>query len=247
MEPTPPTASGRAPRGASFAWTDLGRLLAAAAAFLVLAYLVRARYADLEAWLVGLGAWAPVALILVHAVAVPLGFPVSVLGFLAGATFGWLAGTALLLAAGLVSASLMYLLSRHLLAARVHAWTLRRPRLARLLDLARRDSVRLMVLLRLSPLHFATVCYLLGAGRVRFVPYLLTTLLLLPSAAFQASVGNAARVVGQDVATSGAVQTGRLALLAAGLAATAALTVLLGRMARRALAATTHNDGSEGT
>jgi uncharacterized membrane protein YdjX (TVP38/TMEM64 family) len=216
-------------------WQDALRLVSAVLAFIVLAWLVRTHAGAIEGWLTGLGAWAPLAFVLVHAVVVPLGFPVSVLGVLAGATFGWLVGTLVMLVAGLVSASIMYGLARSLLAGWILRWTGRRPRLARMLELARRDSWRLMILLRLSPLHYGTVSYLLGAARVRYGPYLVTGLLVLPSAGFQAYLGHAARVVGQDVAAPGQVAIGRVVMLVGGLVATALLTVLLGRMARRAL------------
>ncbi len=221
------------------------RVAAALMALVVLAWLVRTHYHHVEVWLGGLGHWAPAAFILVHAVLVPLGFPVSVLGVLAGATFGWLAATGLLLAAALLAASLMYLLGRTLLAGPARRAIARRPRLIRLAAMVDRDTLRLMVLLRLSPLHFALVSYLLGAGRVPYAAYVATTLLVLPSAAFQAYVGHAARVVGQEVAITGAVATGRLVYLGAGLLATAALAIVLGRMARRALEADTGNVESE--
>ncbi len=227
-----PGAPGRA---------DALRIAAALVALVALAWLVRTQYHQVEVWLGGLGHWAPAAFLLVHAVLVTLGFPVSVLGVLAGATFGWLGATGLLLLAALVAASIMYGLGRTLLAGPARRAIARRPRLLRLMVMVDRDALRLMVLLRLSPLHFALVSYLLGTGRVPFAAYLLTTLLVLPSAAFQAYVGHAARVVGEEVALTGAIATGRLIYLGAGLLATAALAVLLGRMARRALEADTES------
>ncbi len=233
------------PRGAGYGWADAARVLAAAVALVVLAWLVRTHYPLIEHWLLGLGPWAPVTFVAVHLLVVPLGFPVSVLGVLAGATFGWLMGTALMLGAGLVSASVMYGLARHVLSGRVRRWVAGRASLRRMADLIEQDAVRLMVLLRLSPLHYALVSYLLGAWRVPFPLYLATSLLVLPSAAFQAYVGHAARVVGQEVAAPGDLATGRLVFLGLGLLATAALALLLGRAARRALAADTDDTGSE--
>ena len=230
------TPAGASRRPAGRAAAAVVRVVGVLASLAGLAWLIRMHWPQVETWLADLGPWAPVAFVAIHALVVPLGFPVSVLGILAGATFGWLPATALLLLAGLIAAVEMYLLARHLLAARVRAWVRTRPRLAHAMALADQDAVWLMVLLRLSPLHYSAVCYLLGAARVRFRPYLWTSLLVLPSAAFQAFVGHAARVVGRGLATDGDLAAGRAVLLIAGLVATAALMLVLGRIARRALA-----------
>ncbi|HOX26485.1 MAG TPA: VTT domain-containing protein [Candidatus Krumholzibacteria bacterium] len=211
------------------------RLFAVAVVFLALAVLAREQFHAVREWLAGLGPWAPLAFLGVHAVAVPLGFPVSVLGFLAGATFGFLGGTLLLLAAGLGSGCLIYLLGRGLFADRVRRYASRRPRLARFLELADRDSVRLVVLLRLSPLHYALVSYLLGAARVRFGPYVLASGLILPSAAAQAYVGQTARIVGDRLRAGEQLGPWRLALATVAVVAAVLLVVLLGRLVRRAI------------
>ena len=222
---------------------DAGRFVLGAAAFLAAAYLVREHYDDLERWLTGLGNWAPVAFVGVHAILVPLFFPVSVLGFMAGATFGFWVATGVLLVSGLVSASIMYWLGHGLLADRVRAYAASRPRLRRFLHLADADAPRLMVLLRLSPLHYGLVCYLLGAGRVRFRPYFWTSAFVLPSAALQAYVGATARIIGRQIRGGNGPGTLQVALAVVGVVAAAVLATLLGRMARRALEAGADDTG----
>jgi uncharacterized membrane protein YdjX (TVP38/TMEM64 family) len=203
------------------------RILAAAAVVVALAGAVRDRYGMLEQWLLTAGPWALPLYLLVYVVVIPLFFPVSVMGFLAGAIFGFVRGTALLLLAGLVAGSVMYGLGRWIFGARVRRQAAARPRLARFLALAEADSVRLMVLLRLSPLHFGFLCYILGAGRVRFLPYLLTTALVLPSAALQAWVGSSARTVGQRLGSGDPPGPWHITATV--------LTGLVGRMAKQAL------------
>jgi len=212
------------------------RLTAGALAFLALALLMRNQFETLRAWLAGLGRWAPFAFLGVHAIAVALCFPVAILGFLAGASFGFLGGTLVLVVGGLLSASVIYALARGILAERVRRYAASRSRLARFLDLAQQDSLRLMVLLRLSPLHYALVCYLLGAGRVRYWPYLLTSALILPSAAMQAYVGETARVMGDRVRAGESLGVWQLALSGVAVVAAILLVVVLGRLLRRAFA-----------
>ena len=242
--PTTPNSGRPSPKPRTrVGWfRDAARLVLGAAAFVAAAYLIREHYDDLERWLTGLGGWAPVAFVGVHAVLVPLFFPVSILGFMAGATFGFWVATATLLVSDLVSASIMYWLGRGLLAGRVRAYAASRPRLRRFLHLADADAPRLMVLLRLSPLHYGLVCYLLGAGRVRFRPYFLTSAFVLPSAVLQAYVGATARIVGRRIGGGNGLETWQLVLAVVGVVAAALLATLLGRLARRAL-----EDGSSTT
>lgn len=157
------------------------------------------------------------------------------LGFVAGATFGLLEGVALLLAAAMLTAAAVFFVARRWLASRVRAHAALRPRLSRFLDLAEADSWRVMVLMRFSPLHFAVVCYLLGASRVRPWPYLITSLCVLPSAALQAYVGWTARRVGGQAAAGQRIDTLEVVLMVVGLVAAIALLVITTRLVRRAL------------
>ena len=211
------------------------RAVVATAAVVALAVVVRGRYGLVERWLLDAGPWALPLFLMVYVVVIPLFFPVSVLGFLAGAIFGFVRGTALLLLAGLLAGSLMYGLGRWIFAGRVRRHAAARPRLARFLALAEADSVRLMVLLRLSPLHFGFLCYILGAGRVRFLPYVVTTALVLPSAALQAWVGASARTVGQRFGSGDPPGPWHITLLVVGIVAATVLTMLVGRLAKQAL------------
>lgn len=227
--PAPAAASGRTwPR-------ELLRAGLGTVAFVAVAVLLREHFDQLEAWLTALGGWAPLAFVAVHAVAVPCFVPVSVLGVLAGASFGFWLGTAVLLAGGLISAAIMFALARGLFPARIRAYVGKRPRLARFVELAEEDAMRLMVLLRLSPLNFALVSYLLGASRVRFWPYMLASGLVLPSAALQAYVGRTARVMGRQVLAGEHANPWQNVAAVVAIAAAVILAVMLGRLARRAL------------
>lgn len=231
MPNDPLTSSPRTP-----AWLrEILRVLAGVVVFVALVWLLKDHVGTMEQWLQDLGAWAPVIFVAVHVVVVSLGFPVSVLGFVAGATWGMGAGTLILLVAGLGAASLMYAVSRNLLSRRVIRFAETRPRFARFLRLAEDDSWRIMVLLRFSPLHFAAVCYLLGAGRVRFWPYFITSACVLPSAFLQAYLGDTARRVGDQAASGQGLETMETLLAALGIAAAVGLLVVMGRLTRRAL------------
>ena len=91
-----------------------------------------------------------------------------------------------------------------------------------------------MALLRLSPLvPFSLSNYLYGLTSVRFVPYLVTSwAAMLPATVLYVYLGAAGRTIGDGSPRS----VWEWVFLAAGLAATAAVTVILTRVARRELA-----------
>lgn len=216
-------------------WRETLRALAGIAVFVVFALLVREHFGTARTWLADLGFWAPAAFVAVYVITVTFGFPVSVHGFLAGASFGIFFGTSLLIAGGLLAAVAMFVIARVFFAAQVNRFAMTRPRLARFLDLAAADSLRVMVLMRLSPLHFGLVSYLLGASRVRFLPYLVTTLLVAPSAALQAYMGHTVAQVGRRTAAGGSLASVETVVAAVGILAAVLLLVLIGQLARRAL------------
>jgi uncharacterized membrane protein YdjX (TVP38/TMEM64 family) len=218
----------------SWGWGWL-RLLGVALVFVAVAILAHRHFEAAERWLTGLGDLAPLAFVAVYAGVVTVGFPVAVLGWLAGATFGFWTALVILTVAALLTATLIFYLARGLLAGQVRRVASARPRLARFLDLAGQDSLRLMVLLRLSFLHFALICYLAGASRVRFRPYLLATLCVLPSAATQAYVGHTARRLSEQASRGDPLGTWQIILAGSGILAAVLLIWLLGRLAQRAL------------
>lgn len=211
------------------------RAVVVVAAIVVLLAVLRPDVADLERWLAGLGFWAPLIFVALYVALVSVGFPASVLGFVAGATFGLAVGLALLLAAALLTAGVIFALSRRWLSGRVRTHAASRARLTRFLELAEADSWRVMVLMRFSPVHFAVVCYLLGASRVRFWPYMVTSLCVLPSAALQSYVGWTARRVGAQAAGGGRVDALEIVLAVLGILAAIALLVIMTRLVRRVL------------
>jgi uncharacterized membrane protein YdjX (TVP38/TMEM64 family) len=91
-----------------------------------------------------------------------------------------------------------------------------------------------VALLRLSPLvPFSLSNYLYGLTSVRFWPYVATSwVAMLPATVLYVYLGAAGRTIG----AGGKRSPWEWALLAVGLAATAAVSVLLTRVAKRELA-----------
>lgn len=184
-----------------------------------------------------LGAWAPVVFTAALALAVPLCLPTFPFLLASGVLFGPLLGVVwAALGAGL-GGGIAFLLGRRLLRAWVERRLARESGFEALSRALRREGARSITLVRLSPVLPAwLVNYALGASRVRWRDYWLSTAAVLPAVALYAlagaGIGDLAALQRRGAPDVGLAST---FLLGAGVVATLAATVLLTRRARRIL------------
>jgi uncharacterized membrane protein YdjX (TVP38/TMEM64 family) len=168
---------------------------------------------------------------LVYAVATLLLIPGWIFPIAAGALFGAMWGMLVTLAATAASALAGFIATRYVL--RDHAAHLAgRHRMFRAFDQAvGKEGWRVVALLRLSPLlSFGMKSYFFGLTRVPLGAYIAGTMAgMLPGLALKVYVGSA----GRDVLHGGGAA--QWALLATGLAATVAATVVVTRLTRKRL------------
>ena len=214
------------------------KLVAVAAAITVL--VIVGRHAGewiptLTEWVARLGVWAPLAFVAMYVLGALLLAPGSVMTLAAGALFGLVKGAALVFFAATVGAAAAFVVARHLARGYVERRIGRR--LAAVDEAIARNGLRLVLLLRLSPvLPYNLLNYSLGLTRVRFRDFLLGSVGMLPGTFLYVYYGK----VAGDLATLAHGSPARhdaayWTLLAAGLAATIGATVLVTRTARRAL------------
>ena len=195
-------------------------------------------------WTTGLFEWlaqaGPIGVAIYAAVFVAAAVclvPGSILTIGAGAAYGLVWGTLIASTASAVAAIAAFLLARTIGRRRVAAWALADRRVAAL-DAAIGDhGLKLVILVRLSPLiPFNVLNYALGMTRVRLRDYALGSFLgMLPITVLYVYIGSLA---GQLASLArGTAQAGPLGhvVSALGLAATVAVTVYVTRLARRAL------------
>lgn len=222
----------------------LGRLLVGAIALVAL-FLV-GRYAGgyvprFAEWVDGLGFWGPAVFVLGYALAV-VGFVSGALLTLAGgAIFGLLEGTVYVFLGAVLGSACAFLVARHVARSAIERRIEGNPRFAAIDRAVAKDGRRIVFLLRLSPAFpFVLLNYALGLTRVRFVDYLAASVGMLPGTLLYVYYG---RLLGEAAALAGGVELERgaadYAVLALGLVATVAVTALVTRVARRALAEAT--------
>jgi uncharacterized membrane protein YdjX (TVP38/TMEM64 family) len=232
MEATPVRVS----RGA---WR-LGAAVGAVAVVVALgrALDTRALAAGALAWVTGLGAWGPVAFVLLYVIVTVLLLPAVVLTLGAGAVFGVVWAFVTVSVAATLGATAAFLVGRYL----ARGWVARRiadsPRLGAIDAAVAREAWKIVALTRLSPAFpFVLLNYAFGLTRVPLRDYVLASWLgMMPGIALYAYLGSLAGDVAAAAAGGRARTPWEWALYALGFVATLAVTVYATRVARAALA-----------
>lgn len=191
------------------------------------------------AWVDSLGFWGPLVFVLGYAFATVAFVPGSLLTLAAGAVFGLLEGTVYVLVGATLGATGAFLVARHLARSHVEARLAGSPRFLAIDRAVAREGLKIVTLLRLNPvLPFNLLNYALGLTKVRLPHYLLACVGMIPATFLYVYYGKA---LGSLAAVAGGAEiergAGYWAVFVLGLAATVAVTVLVTRIARRALAA----------
>lgn len=190
------------------------------------------------AWVASLGPWGPAVFIAGYSIAPVIFAPAFLLTIAAGAIFGFLAGVLYVMIGATIGATLAFLTGRYLARHLVERLLARDARLQRIDQAVERDGFRLVALLRMSPaVPFVLLNYALGLSRIKLADYVAASIGMLPVVAMYVYTGK----VAGDLASlaSGAAQPkGAMyyTFIGLGLAATIAVTVVVTRMARRAIA-----------
>ena len=149
--------------------------------------------AAIEAWIDGLGPWAPVAFMALWAVWALLFLPGAVVGLAGGVVFGPVWGVVWNLAGATLGATLAFLAARYLASD----WVERRSgrRLKQLLDGVDAEGWRFVAFTRLVPIFpFNLLNYALGLTRIKLAPYVAATVVcMLPGTIAFTYLGYAGR------------------------------------------------------
>ncbi len=230
-------------------WTRVLVLGVAALALLLVGREVAGGLGAFAAWVEARGALGWGIFVAAYALAVVAFVPGSLLTLAGGALFGLALGTALVFVAAVLGSALAFLVARYLARPAVEGWIRDNPRFAAIDRAIGGQGRRIVFLLRLSPAFpFSFLNYALGVTRVRFGDYLLASIGMLPATLLYVYYGKVAGEVA-SLAAAGPAERGpaEYVVLGLGLAATLAVTVLVTRIARRALREATGDDAVEGS
>ena len=185
----------------------------------------------------GMHAAAPVAFILIYAVAVVALIPASLLTIAGGAVFGIARGAIYALLGATLGSTAAFLLGRHAFRRVVARRLASMPRFAAVERAVSAQGRRIVFLLRLSPVvPFNFLNYALGLTTISVWDFVIASTGTIPGAIVYAYAGH---VTGEALALAGQAQVPKnasyYAILLGGLVATLAATFVVTRTARRAL------------
>ena len=222
----------------------VAKLLAGLAALIVLFALGKFAGTHIHSfaqWVDGLGFWGPAVFVAAYAAAVVAFVPGSLLTLGAGAIFGVLNGVIYVFVAATIGSCLAFLVARYLARSAIEQRMENNPKFTAIDRAVGEEGRKIVFLLRLTPvIPFNLLNYALGLTRVRFADYLVASFGMIPGTFLYVYsgklAGDVAVLAGNPEVTKGwAYYT----VLALGLAATIAVTAIVTRSARRALAEAT--------
>ncbi len=171
--------------------------------------------------------------------------PASILSIGAGFAYGIQGGFLLVMCASMLGALLAFLAAKHWFRDWVVQKIENRPKLRAVERAVSRRDFYTILLLRLSPLfHFGLLNYFLGLTKTSARTYLLSsTLGVIPGVLLYVGIGSLITdaTALADPSASDSVNVWKTVLLVVGIAATAAVVVLISRTAKQALAAELKN------
>jgi len=190
---------------------------------------------DFISWVQQLGAVGIVIFIIAYAIATVLFLPGWIFTVSAGLIYGVFGGTLVALTGAVIGASLAFLVARYLLRRNIEEMTRKNPRFGAIDQAIGKNGWKIVGLLRLSPLiPFNLSNYFYGITSITFGAYLLVSAIgMIPGTLLYAYLG-AIGQAGVSGGTSGHSKW-QYVLLAVGLIATIAVTILVSRIARNAL------------
>lgn len=190
-------------------------------------------------WVAGLGPTGVVAFVAIYVLACVFMIPGSVLTLGAGAVFGVLKGSVIVLVAATLGATAAFLVGRYLARDRVAKTIEGNERFRAIDEAVGREGWKIVGLTRLSPVFpFNLLNYAYGITKVSLRDYFLASLFgMIPGTVMYVYLGSLAGSLATLGRQGGGRTPAQWGLYAVGLAATVAVTVFVTRIARKELAA----------
>ncbi len=190
-----------------------------------------------------MGVWAPIVFVLGYAVATVAFVPGSLLTMAGGLIFGLGWGTLWVYLGATLGSTLAFLISRFLARGAIEKRLAGNAKFAGIDKAVGKEGLKIVILLRLVPFFpFIWLNYGLGLTKVRFRDFLLGSVGMLPGTFLYVYYGKA---IGSLAAlTQGTKEvrgTEHWVFFGLGLLAAVAVTTVITRIARKALAAATEN------
>jgi uncharacterized membrane protein YdjX (TVP38/TMEM64 family) len=188
-------------------------------------------------WVEALGTWGPVALAVVYVIATVLFVPGLLLTMVAGFTFGLTKGFITISVGSTLGAAAAFLVGRYFARDWVEAKITTNPRFQAIDQAVGRQGWKIVGLTRLSPVFpFNLLNYAFGLTKVSFRDYFLASWIgMIPGTLMYVYIGSVAGDLTTLLSGERSKEPMEYALYGVGLIVTIGVTLMVTRIARRAL------------
>jgi len=213
-------------------------LIITAAVILFRVFDLSSRLTDMLIWIKGLGWMGIVVYFFLYIAACIFVVPGSVLSLGAGFIYGVIQGSLMVSVSSTAGASAAFILGRYLARSRIERKVAGNPSFMEIDSSIKNKGWKIVMLLRLSPVFpFNTLNYVLGLTGVRFIDYVLASWIgMIPGTVMYVYIGSAA---GSLASISSGLERQRSVvewmIYAIGLMAAVAVTIMITKMAKKAL------------
>jgi uncharacterized membrane protein YdjX (TVP38/TMEM64 family) len=212
-------------------WVKIAALLLVVAAIVIAFRLlpVTTWLRTFQIYVRGLGALGYIVYVIVYAVCVVAFIPASILTLGAGAIFGFVGGTIVVVIGAMIGATIAFLLARTVMRKRIEAMASSNVKFRALDRAIANEGMKIVFLARLAVVFpFTWINYAFGLTAIPLWRYVLATFLgIIPA--------TAAFVFASSAATKAATGETTKAIYIAGGVAAIIVSVLIGRIATRAI------------
>ena len=218
-------------------WKTIGILAAVLGVFVAFKFLIPESFWEgLRDWIDGLGHWAPIMFILIYIVASVILVPCSALTILSGFIFGVLWGTVWVSIGSVLGASSAFLVGRYFARDWVERKTAGNKNFQAVDKAIESGGLKIVTLIRLSPLFpYNLLNYFFGVTKVPFKTFVLGSWMgMLPGTIMYVYIGHLGRVAADSVGEKTDLATKSLTVV--GFIVTVAVTIMVTKAAKKALA-----------
>lgn len=210
-----------------------------AAVVLLAAFIVAVRFLPIGEWIQSFQTWVKdlgplgyVVYILAYVLVCIAFIPASPLTFGAGAIFGFVEGTIVVVIGATLGATASFLLGRTIMRRKIEAWAANNPKFRALDRAIAREGGKIVFLIRLAPVFpFAYINFAFGLTGVRTLPYVIATLFgIIPVTLAFVYIADAATRT-----ATGELETTRLVINIIGVVIAIGVTAFVTRVALRAV------------
>lgn len=151
---------------------------------LVILILIAQRVGDYitptEKWIKAQGVYGPIIFIIAFWIGTIIFIPGNLYAIASGLLFGLVSGFIFISIAEVTGAIILFIIARYVARKTVEGYLSKHAKFFEIDKIVSKKGIKIMILLRLVPLPYTFLCYLLGVSEVTFKDYVIALIVIFP-------------------------------------------------------------------